>query len=146
MTLVLARDGQAHEHWDEMHKFRLTLVLAGWPGPLEARGECVPRFTDRPVAGVHDPVSVTTTTLHCGIDCDGGLMEVERVAGTGAVVFRFDPRGLRMTDGCSGRQAFHVGAQTKPLDEASRAAHRPVAFQLTPASARACNAARIRAR
>lgn len=146
MTLVLEHDGRQHEHWDELHTFRLAVSLAGWPAMLRAGGECLARFTDRAIEGAHDPASVTTTTLRCGIDCDGGLMEVEREPGSDAVVFRFDAHGLRMTEGCSGRNSYHVGGQAKPYDEGSRNAHKPVSFRLTPMPASACSAARKRVR
>lgn len=144
MTLMLQRDGREHEHWDEMHVFRLRISLAGWPTPLRAAGECIMRFTDRPVEGSRDSAAVVTTKFHCGIDCDGGLMEVERVAGTGDLTFRFDQRsgGLRMSAGCSGRQAYHVGGDAKPYDEELRKARKPVAFRLAPLRGKACAAFR----
>lgn len=144
MTLLLSRDGRAHEHWDEMHDFRLSISLEGWPTRLQAAGECLLRLTDRPIEGSRDSAQVNTTKLICGIECDGGLMEVERVAGTGDVIFRFDPRGggLRMSGRCSGRQPYHVGGDAKPYDEELQKARKPVSFRLTPVSAEACAAYR----
>src|SRR5262249_26771442 len=84
MTLLLKhseREVQYEPHastQEETHDFQLTISLQGWSAALQAAGECsVSRqFVDR--AGA---------TLHCAIDCDGGGMEVERVAGTRNVVF-----------------------------------------------------------
>lgn len=144
MTLLLSRHGREHEHWDEMHDFRLNIALEGWPTRLQAAGECPLRLTDRPIEGSRDSSEVNTAKLFCGIECDGGLMEVERVARTGDVIFRFDPRsgGLRMSGGCSGRQPYHVGGDAKPYDEELQKARKPISFRLTPMTGEACAAHR----
>jgi len=141
MTLLLSRDEREHEHWDEMHVFRLSISLEGWPAPLQAAGECQLRFTNRPIEGSRDSAGVTTR-FSCGIDCDGGLMEIARVAGTGDVMFRFDPRGggLRMSTGCSGGQSYHVGGDAKPYDNELQIVRKSVSFRLTPTPADACAA------
>jgi hypothetical protein len=92
------------------------------------------RLTDRPIQGVRDPAEIDTTTLRCGIDCDGGLMEVERVAGSRDVIFRFGAAagGLRMSRGCSGGGTYHVGGAAKPYDAGSQKEHAPPSFRLRP--------------
>jgi hypothetical protein len=144
MTLLLHHDERTHEHWDEMHVFQLQISLQDWPSPLKAAGECQLRFTNRPIEGRRDITGVTTTRIFCGIDCDGGLMEVERVAGAGDLIFRFDPRGggLRMSAGCSGGQPYHVGGDAKPYDEALQKVRKPMSFRLTPLTGEACEAFR----
>jgi hypothetical protein len=139
MTLLLYRDDREHESWDEMHDFRMRISLLGWPDQLGAAGECPLRLSDKPIEGSRDLIARNTTTLYCGIDCDGGGMEVERVAGTGEVNFRFNPRGggLRMSGGCS-HGAYHVGGDARPYDEELRKARTPVTFRLKPMPADAC--------
>jgi hypothetical protein len=126
MTLLVGRDEREHETWDEMHDFTMSISLRGWPDKLQAAGECPFRLTDKPIEGSSDVAARNTTTLYCGIDCDGGGMEVERVAGTSDVVFRFNPQsgGLRMSGGCS-PGSYHVGGDAKPFDEKERAARKP---------------------
>lgn len=144
MTLLIYRDDREHSDWDEMHDFRLMISFKGWEKPLEAAGECPLRVTDKPIEGSVDQIEANTTTLFCGIDCDGGGMGVERVAGTREVNFRFDPMGggLRMSGGCSGG-SFHVGGDAKPYDEALIAARKPpVSFRLAPMAPAACAAFR----
>ena len=107
--------------------------MQGWPAALQAAGECP--------LGSRAVDKAERTTLHCGIDCDGGGMEVERVAGTGDVIFRFDAGagGLRMSGGCSGGP-YHVGGEAKPYE--LRKVREPVSFRLTPMPAQACAALR----
>ena len=126
MTLLVGRDEREHETWDEMHDFTMSISLQGWPGTLDASGECPFRLSDKAIEGSSDIVARNTTTLYCGIDRDGGGMEVERVAGTSDVVFRFNPRsgGLRMSGGCS-PGSYHVGGDAKPFDEEERVARKP---------------------
>jgi hypothetical protein len=71
-------------------------------------------------------------------------MEVERVAGTGDVIFRFSPHagGLRMSSGCSGGQPYHIGGDAIPDDTAPRKVRTSVSFRLTPIPAEACAAFR----
>jgi hypothetical protein len=141
MTLVLSHDGRQHQDWDEMHDFYLEIALDGWRDTLQAVGECPLRLTHRPIQGARDPDEVDTTTLACGIDCDGGLMVVERVAGTGDVVFRLDPRvtGLRMSEGCSGRSGLYVSDTGRERDGPE---HEPTSFRLRPMPAAQCTAYR----
>ena len=144
MTLLIFRDEREHPTWDEMHDFRVEIALKGWEKTLYAAGECPLRLGDKPIEGSRDPIEGNTTTLFCGIDCDGGGMGVERVAGTGDVLFRFDPMGggLRMSGGCSGGP-YHVGGDAKPYDEELIAKRKQaVAFRLTPMEPAKCAAFR----
>lgn len=138
MTLLLTheeREVQYEPHKsvrEATHDFRLRVSLQGWPAALQAAGECP---LGRRVAD-----KAARTTLHCGIDCDGGGMEVERIAGTADVIFRFHAGGggLRMSGGCSGGQPYHVGGDAKPYDVKLQEARKPVSFRLTPMPAEAC--------
>jgi hypothetical protein len=141
LTLLLSRDGRKHESWDEMHDFRLKITLKDWGGALYSAGECPWSAADKPAEGT----KANTSTLYCGVDCDGGGMEVERVAGTGEVVFRFHASsgGLRMSAGGCGYGQLHLGGEAKPFDaEDRRAEQHPVAFRLTAMPKKACRAFR----
>lgn len=144
MTLLVHRDGRVHESWDEMHDFRLAFDLKGWPRTLWSAGECPLRRRDRPIAGSSMVIEANTDTLYCGIDCDGGGMSVERVPGTGEVLFRFatGSGGLRVSNGCGGGEPLHVGGPARVYDEAAPKEFHPVAFRLRPMPAKACRAFR----
>lgn len=140
MMLQLEHSDLAYPAWDEMHLFRLEVRLEGWARPFRAAGECPLRFGERAPPRETWVAPVRTTSFYCGIDCDGGSFEVERVAGSGDLLFRFeaDGGGLRMSSGCSGSEPFHLGGDAVPYDEASRQARRPVWFRLHPVPAEAC--------
>jgi hypothetical protein len=147
--LILHDDRELHKEgvtnfFDEMHDFRLRVSLKGWPEPLNAAGECSLLLADKPSDGSPHAFKATTSTLDCGIDCDGGRMSVERVAGMPDVTFRFDRAagGLRMSGGC-GTGSYHVGGDAKPYDEALQKARKPpVAFRLSPMPQKECAAFR----
>ena len=142
LTVLLYRDGRQHESYDEMHDFELQVTLKGWQHALSAAGECPwagPKksrlFTDEP----------HPATLVCGIDCDGGSMRIERVAGTGDVIFRFDAAGggLRMSSGCSAGP-LHAGGEARPFEPNERLVRKnPAAFRLRSMSKEACAAFRL---
>lgn len=142
MVLVLEHD--RHEDWDEMHDFRLQITLKDWKAPLQAAGECPLRLRTRPNPGDGGPTVVNTTALWCGIDCDGGAIEVERVPGKGDVTFRFDASvgGLRMSQGCSDSEDYRVGGVAKPFEEQPVKAPEPTSYRLSPMPAEACAAYR----
>jgi len=108
VTLQLTYDNhQASDH-ERAFGFGIAIELEGWEEPLFATGDCPYRDVPR----MHDgyDVPATTTTLYCGIDCDGGGMAVDRVAGSRdvAVVFEGGPTGMRMSAGCT-EGHFRVG-------------------------------------
>jgi hypothetical protein len=140
MTLLLLHDERelskegVTDFFDEMHDFSLRISLTGWPKPLTAKGECALLLKDKPAPSSSQVWEATGPTLQCGIDCDGGFMSIERVAGTRDLIFRFDSAsgGLRMSSGCS-VGAYHVGGEAKPYRKDDRKAQKPpVAFRLTP--------------
>lgn len=141
MTLLLTRDDREHESWDEMHDFRLRISLKGWSKPLESAGECPFRAIAKRLEGSSETIEPNTDALFCGIDCDGGGMSVQRVAGTRDLIFRFTPLtgGLRMSSGCSGGH-YHVGGWARPYDDASRRTHVIAEFRLSPMPAKDCAA------
>jgi hypothetical protein len=70
-----------------------------------------------------------TKALHCGIECDGGLMSLVRVKGVRAISFTVDPRRhLRLSAGCDskGRSLTLSGHDAG------------IALDLVPADAAAC--------
>jgi hypothetical protein len=75
-------EGQRNYYFDMAAKVR------GQKKMLHASGECV--------AGAN--------RIHCGVECDGGGVNVERDARTGGIVISFDrlSRRIRMTVGCDG--------------------------------------------
>lgn len=87
--------------YDWIYNFRLHASMDKI-GELHAVGECP--WYER---GLFDKegwtVRAPTSTLYCGIDCDGGMMSVSRIPGTRAVHLVFDRQiGLRMKKGCGG--------------------------------------------
>jgi hypothetical protein len=150
MTLLLLHDERElskegiTDYFDEMHDFRLRISLKGWPKPLHAEGECALLLKDKPAGNSSQVWQATGSTLHCGIDCYGGFMSIERVAGTRDLIFRFDSAsgGLRMSSRCS-VGAYHVRGEAKPYREDHRKAEkRPAAFRLTPMPQANCAAFR----
>lgn len=120
-TLQLVYDDRQSDY-DWIYNFRLLAHIDGI-GETYAAGEC-PWF-----AGARSKeYRPNTTELICGIDCDGGGFELERIAGREVLSMQFDPRvGLRMKAGCGGGGSYSL-----------RAAGKPVAFRLQKAPAAAC--------
>jgi hypothetical protein len=150
MTLLLLHDERelskegVTDYFDQMHDFCLRISLKGWPNPLNAEGECALLLKDKPTENSLQVWEGTGSTLHCGIDCDGGFMSIERVAGTRDLIFQFGSAsgGLRMSNGCS-VGAYHVGGEAKPYREDYRMAQKaPVAFRITPMPQADCAAFR----
>jgi hypothetical protein len=127
-TLQLTRDGRQSDYaW--IYDFRLSAEVDGL-GSLYGAGEC-PWFT----GDKKDGPAASTVSLTCGIDCDGGMFGLERVAGAAALTMSFDPRiGLRMKGGCGGEGSYRI------VPTASG-----TVFRLQPAGAEACRALEARA-
>lgn len=91
--------------FDRQYYFVLSVRLADLKKPVFAYGDCW--WQDRDI-DIQTPVGPhhlerNTTSLHCGIECDGGGMSVVRVKNENAVLFRIDANGrLRMTKSCGG--------------------------------------------
>ena len=109
VTLQLTYDSHSAGDHDRSFGCGISIVLDGWAEPLLAVGDCPYRDVPR----MHDgyDVPATATTLYCGIDCDGGGMAVDLVAGSRDVAVVFDgwPSGMRMSAGCA-EGHFRVGA------------------------------------
>jgi hypothetical protein len=122
-TLQLLYDDRKSDY-DWIYNFRLVAHIEDI-GETYAAGEC-PWFAGGTAAGRQYRLNVTE--LVCGIDCDGGGFELERVAGTDALAMQFDPRiGLRMKGGCGGGGAYSL-----------RAAGKPAVFRLEKAAPATC--------
>lgn len=100
-TLRLDYDDRKADY-DWIYNFRL-LAHMDKMDPLHAVGECPWYEKDFFDAQTKWGMRATTSTLYCGIDCDGGMMHVSRIPGTRAVHLSFDRQiGLRMKKGCGG--------------------------------------------
>lgn len=99
VRLRLVQERPTFSGEDRHYGFQLLLRLAGWPEPLLAAGDC--SYTSHHRKGDTDASEPTTTTLHCGIDCDGGGIEVARAGVSRQLDFAFSEFGLRMSGGCS---------------------------------------------
>jgi hypothetical protein len=144
LTVLLYRDGRRHECYDEMHDFKLLVTLNGWAQPLRAAGEC-PWSRPRESRKGETSGVANTTALFCGIDCDGGGMRIERIAGSREVNFRFEALsgGLRMSNGCSSNH-LHLGGEARPFEPAERQARdNPAIFKLKPMSKEECSTFRV---
>jgi hypothetical protein len=144
LTVLLYRDDRQHESYDEMHDFELQVTLNGWGHPLRAAGECPWSRPRKLRKGGDTSDEDNPATLTCGIDCDGGFMRIERVAGSREVNFRFEALsgGLRMSNGCSSNH-LHLGGEAIPFEPTERRAKdNPTIFRLKPMSKEECAAFR----
>jgi hypothetical protein len=108
------------------YNFRLAVRLADRKALVYAAGECPWRDKDF-VAPDGSRIPRTTTALHCGIDCDGGGMTLERLPEAKALLLRLDKdERLRMSAPCEGGELVFNGRDTGQ------------AFRLAPAKAAAC--------
>ncbi len=99
MTLRLDYDARKSDY-DWIYNF--TLRADTGKGRLTARGEC-PWYENEHIATRFGAIPFGTFTLACGIDCDGGLIDVSRATGTSDVTVDFGRRiGLTMKKGCGG--------------------------------------------
>lgn len=99
MTLRLDYDNRKADY-DWIYNF--TLSAETGRGRLTARGEC-PWYDRDYVETRFGSLPAGTFTLGCGIDCDGGGVDVTRVTGAQAVAVEFGRRiGLTMKKGCGG--------------------------------------------
>jgi hypothetical protein len=144
LTILIARGDRKHESYDEIHDFRLKATLRGWPGALYSAGECPWRASDRPMAGTSDGDKANAAVLYCGVSCDGGGLEVERVGTSHDVLFRFHVSGggLRMSGGCSLGQ-LRLGGRAEPFaSDAGDTRGEPAPLRLTQMSNADCAAFR----
>lgn len=126
VTLRLDHDTRKSDY-DWIFNFTLVAQTSG-KGMLHARGECP--WYDKDV--VETPIGLKLPagafTLACGIDCDGGLMDLTRMTGRGALSLAFGRRiGLTMKPGCGGGGRFRVYANASEQE-----------FRLDPAPQSAC--------
>lgn len=130
-VLSLAHSGRESQSADKSYADLLidfdlvaTIDIDGRPRRLRGRGDC--DWDPHPLAALGERV------IYCGIDCDGGGISFERVALSGGVRLRFDPRtSLRMKLGCGGGGSlYQLGA---PADDPG--------FVLAAAPAETCRAA-----
>lgn len=128
MTLSLTYDDRKADY-DWIYNFILMATMADGSLKLFSAGEC-PWYASPHRFDAGDFYPANSTKLGCGIDCDGGGMGLERIAGTRAMALHFDGDGigLRMSAGCSGG-SYRLG--TGPADD-------KVHFRLEPAKASAC--------
>jgi hypothetical protein len=115
MTLRLDYDSRKSDY-DWIYNF--TLRAETGKGRLTARGEC-PWYDKDYVETRFGTLPAGTFTLACGIDCDGGLVDVTRVTGTRDVAVEFGRRiGLTMKSGCGvegGRLRVYANARGQSL-------------------------------
>lgn len=124
-TLSLAYDTRSSSY-DWIYNFLMSAEVDGVP-TLFAAGECPwweTAKTDRDGGVMH----ANTTGVTCGIDCDGGGFDLERIAGTRAVRMGFWTGGLRMKAGCGGGGPYRLS----PPDRST------VSFRLEAAPAADC--------
>lgn len=97
-SLLLRLDYDARKaDYDWIFNFTLVAAAEGL-GTLHARGEC-PWF---------EKGLTTTFSIVCGIDCDGGSIELSRAPGRRALDLAFWRYGLLMKRGCGGGGRFRV--------------------------------------
>ncbi len=145
ITLLIERLDTEDVSLDEMHGFRLQVSMSGWRGPLYAAGACPWRAADKPIRWLNAVAAGNTSTLYCGMDCDGGGIEVERAAGSRDVILRFEAAagGLRMSGSYSDEAHYYLGGSSGPFGEAEFVAERaPVEFRLSPMPDGQCEAFR----
>jgi len=144
IRLRLVQERPTYSGEDRHYGFQLLLRLAGWPEPLLAAGDCSYRSHHRKEDA--DASEPTTTTLHCGIDCDGGGMRVARASGSRQLDFSFSEFGLRMSGGCS---HGHFRVETVRRDKATGdplPGQSPPVFRLTRVPLKSCGSlAHVRA-
>lgn len=126
ITLRLDHDTRRADY-DWIYNFTLVAHTTG-KGTLYARGECP--WYDKDV--VATPIGLTLPagafTLACGIDCDGGLMDLTRMTGRAALSLAFGRQiGLTMKKGCGGGGRFRVYANADAQE-----------FRLDPVPQTAC--------
>ena len=125
-TLQLVHDTRQADY-DWIYNFRLAAEVEG-VGTLFAAGECPWYAKDKVWGPDKREITGSTTSLFCYIDCDGGGFDLDRVAGTSALLMSYDPRfGLRMKGGCGGRGAYRI----KPAASG-------ITFRLETTGAEAC--------
>lgn len=130
MTLSLTYDDRKSDY-DWIYNFILMATMADGSLKLFGAGEC-PWYASPHSLGNGEVWPPSTTKLGCGIDCDGGGMGLERIAGTRAMALHFDGEGIgmRMSAGCGGRGGdYRLGTGD---------ADNKVLFRLEPAKASAC--------
>lgn len=116
--------------YDWIYNFTLLGSFDGL-GELQARGEC-PWYA-KDFLDPYYSVAANTSSLGCYIDCDGGGLQLTRIAGSRALSLAFDPTfGLRMKRGCGGGGPYRVGGNAGGGE-----------FRLEPASPEACKALAI---
>jgi hypothetical protein len=116
-TLDLHYDSRKSDY-DWIYNFRLSADVEG-AGTLFGAGECP----------WYEREKGETNGLVCGIDCDGGMFGLTRVAGTKALELTFEPRiGLRMKWGCGG------GGSARLMPSSGE-----ISFRLEPVSAQECS-------
>lgn len=125
---------------DRLYEFRLLVELDGAAAPMTASGDCSYRSRSR----VMDPawtLKATTTAMRCGIDCDGGGVDLARVPGTGGLDLTFTETGIRMSGACFGAQ-YRVGALRRDLvsGEPLPEQPKPPSFRLHRTSRQSCEA------
>jgi hypothetical protein len=117
LTLLLDYDDRT-AGYDWIYNFTLRAEPAQWSSKLFGAGECPWYAKDRAEWNA-ETQKANEGYLHCGIDCDGGEMTVERVPGTGDLLLRFDGMsGLRMSAGCGGGGTYRLGTAKKDGDTA----------------------------
>jgi hypothetical protein len=111
------------------YNFRLVVRLADRKSLLYAAGECPWRDKDF-VAPDGTRIPRTRKLLHCGIDCDGGGMTLERLPEANALLLRLDKNErLRMSGPCERGPLVFNGrdhGQTFRLASAKTATCRPI--------------------
>jgi hypothetical protein len=143
LTLLLNRAEYESRTADELHNFGLKVSMRGWRGPLYASGDCFWRASDKPLQAPGAVAPASSSTLSCAVHCDGGSIEVQRIAGSREIIFRFQEGGLRMSGSWDSEGDYHVGAPAKPGDDVEPdAKESPVQFRLAPMPAKQCEAFR----
>lgn len=123
---------------DRLYEFKVLVEVGGVSAPMVGSGDCSYR-SRRHVMDESWTLEPTTTSMRCGIDCDGGGMDLSRVAGSGEIELTFGATGIRMSGACFGAN-FRIGALRRDAVTAEPLAEqpKPPAFRLHRTSAKSC--------
>lgn len=124
---------------DRLYEFKVLVEVDGTMKPMVGAGDCSYRGRRRAMDESWT-LEATTTAMRCGIDCDGGGMELARVPGSGEIDLTFGETGIRMSGGCSGAN-FRVGALRRDAATGEPLAEQPqpTSFRLHRTSANSCS-------
>ncbi len=107
VQLRLVQVKREHDADDRLYEFKVLVDLEGAARPLVGSGECSYRSRRR-VMDRSWTLEPTTTAMRCGVDCDGGGLELTRVPGTSGNDLRILETGLRTSGACFGAH-YRIG-------------------------------------